>query len=220
MFDSTAEVCDAFIDAEDSWILMEFKGVLFTTRARYVRDTTILKKEIESKFIGRDNTKKNDVKNERKGVKQLAHSIKRLIDGDKPTGGDLDISNCKRIYPVLVVYDTSVSGKFLSDFLDDILKRELGILPNLLPKVMPLSVLSVVDLEAFTAIGRKRELTQLLASYRERSSPFISFKDHSFKENERHINVNETYSSQNFNLLHTDISKDFSREVLPLPESH
>lgn len=221
MFDSTAEVCDALIDANESWVIMEAKGVILTTRAKYSDDFSALKQDIDSKFIGQGAPK---------GVRQLAHSIKKLVAGQKPKI-DADFSRCREIYPVLVAYDSSASGKFLSMYLDEELRKELAKEPNALPTnapvVRPLTVLSVADIEAFTSIGRRIQLPHLLTKYRMNSKPMEFLQQFIVMEYKSYLKIEESFSMQNYRKLHDSMEVLFrdspqnrqSREQLQEPSS-
>jgi hypothetical protein len=202
MFDSSTEVCDALVNAEDNWVVIEAKGVLLTTRAKYANDLPALKRELDTKFIA---TPRGD----RKAVKQLANSIKKLIDGAKPVRGELNITRCRGIYPVIIAYDTAVCGKYLASYLNETLKKELGTLPKTAPVVFPLTVMSVTDAEAFSTVGRRLQLPHLLASYRMYTMPNELFKNHIISDKWDSVRVEESYSAVNYRLLHDATVRSF-----------
>ena len=200
-FSPTDEVCDALLVAEDSWVMMEVKASLLTPQAKYAEDPLYLKNQINDKFakMGKGS----------KGVGQLAKSIKRLASGASIVNSQLDFSQPKKVYPVIVNYDTTVSGKFVTQYLDSKLRAELIDLPAGSPKVMPLTVLNMMDMEAFTALARRHAFPDLLASYRLYATPFCSFKDHILPKFARDVRWETAFPLQNFDAMHEAILADF-----------
>ena len=206
-FDASAEVCDALIITDDSWIMIETKASLFTTRAKYSEDDTTFKRELDDRFFGNPNDKKN------KGVCQLAHSISKLANGAKIMNTDLDFSKAKRVYMVIISYDLAASGKFTAAYLDKKMRGVFGVLPPGAPAVLPLTILGSADIEAFTSLGRRHLMPQLLASYRHRSQPLKGFKDHIFAVHHNDIRIDESFSMRNYFRIHQAVINDFHDSV-------
>ena len=157
------EVCDYFIKNGDAWVVMETKAALLTTRGKYSGLSHILEQELQSKFV-------LNPQNKNKGVGQLANSIKKLMSGVPTTAHELQIGECRRIYPVLISYDSALVSPGIPQYLESQFQAKLGQMP-IGPKVMPLTVLSANDVEVLTTVKNKHDISALLSTYHHYRAP-------------------------------------------------
>ena len=131
-----AECADVAVCCDDTLILFECKSTILSA---------------ECKFNGDFNKFDNGIKSVNSGIKQLGRAVQNL--GNSTTDlrkyvKDIDICKIKNIYPVLVLSDRIFSGLFMNHVLD--LKFQSEVQHNYLMKhikVMPLTVLTIIDLE-------------------------------------------------------------------------
>jgi hypothetical protein len=178
---SVVEVSDGVLASEDSLVLMEHKGGYLSLDEKYSGDAGKLLTGLANKFgLG-------------KAVKQLSRAISRLFDEDaenrdvfsifdearRPvrTFGSDDVARIRKVYPVLVVQDFSMTIGFMNrrlklQFAEKM--REYSIDPRV--EVRPLSMLSVEDLEDILEHGEEVSLTEVLDEYgREEHEPLSTF---------------------------------------------
>ena len=86
-FGSNDEACDALITEGNSWVMVETKASLLTTQAKYSGEARYLKADIDTKFVGSSRDKK--------GVAQLANSIKKSASGRTIINTDLQVGEPK-----------------------------------------------------------------------------------------------------------------------------
>jgi hypothetical protein len=201
-FNPSTEVCDLLIVADDCWVMVETKGSVLSTRAKYSEDASIFRRELEGKFYGKPSDKK--------GVYQIAHSIKKLAAGETIMNSDLDFAKVKRIYMVVVCYDLAATGKFAADHLDGKMRREFDNALPTAPTVLPLTMLSSTDIESFTALAKRHLLPHLLASYRVNGENTASFKDHIFGANSRDVSIDDSFSMLNFKNIFEAVYADLN----------
>lgn len=200
-FQSGAEVCDVFVDGRDAWIACEAKGVLINPNIKHGRDLDAAIREIHSKFVGRDESGK------RKAVKQLAHSIKKLLGGERMTTLSVEISAIENIYPVIICYDVAVGGQVLSQYLDREFRKSLSKPPRLRPVVRPLTMLTVADIEFYSAVGKRLKLQHLLAQYRNQP-PFVTFRNFLATRHKESVREDEAYTVVNLEAFHSQIAAE------------
>lgn len=142
------ECTDIVVCSDDTLILLECKAPLLSARARFSGDFNKLRQELHTKLVGTE-TKKGGKKP--KGVGQLWHAIQTLGHTNKrerrKTEG-IDISNVKKIYPVLVLSDRVFGAPCMNWFLNSEFQRFVK--RNDLKKhleIMPLTVLTIEHLE-------------------------------------------------------------------------
>ena len=131
------ECADIAICCDDTLILMECKATLLSSEAKFSGDF--------DKFY-------DNIKPAKKGIKQLWNAIQRLgnlYQSERRIVKGIDISQVKKIYPVLVLSDRIFSGIFMNEFFDSefrSLVQQSYLMEDL--KVMPLTVLTIMDLES------------------------------------------------------------------------
>ena len=131
------ECTDVAICCDDTLILMECKSTRLSAHA---------------KFSGDFDTFYKNIKPAKKGIEQLWNAILKLgnrRENKRRTVQGIDICKVKKIYPVLVLSDQIFSTILMNWFLDSefqSLKQQKYLTEDL--KVMPLTVLTIMDLES------------------------------------------------------------------------
>lgn len=131
------ECADVAICCEDTLILMECKSTRLSAHAKFSGDFDTFYKNIEPA---------------KKGIKQLWDAILKLANrrkNERAAVRGIDICKVKKIYPVLVLSDQIFSAVLMNWFLDSefqSLKQQNCLMKDL--KVMPLTVLTIMDLES------------------------------------------------------------------------
>ena len=131
------ECADVAICCGDTLILMECKSTRLSAHAKFSEDFDTFYKNI---------------KPAKKGIEQLWNAILRLgnrRENKRRTVQGIDICKVKKIYPVLVLSDQIFSTPLMNWFLDSefqSLKQQKYLMEGL--KVMPLTVLTIMDLES------------------------------------------------------------------------
>ena len=131
------ECADVAICCGDTLILMECKSTRLSAHAKFSGDFDTFYKNIEPA---------------KKGIKQLWDAILKLGNrhkNERAAVQEIDICKVKKIYPVLVLSDQIFSTILMNWFLDSefqSLKQQNCLMEDL--KVMPLTVLTIMDLEA------------------------------------------------------------------------
>ena len=131
------ECADIVICCSDTLILMECKSTILSAQAKFSEDFSIFY---------------DNIKSVKKGIKQLWDAIRRLGNlhqNRRDVVKEIDIYKVKKIYPVLVVSDGIFSTPLMNWFLDSefqSLKQQKYLMEDL--KVMPLTVLTIMDLES------------------------------------------------------------------------
>jgi hypothetical protein len=177
------EVCDAVLDYGDSLVLMEHKGGYLSLDEKYSDDANRLLTGVAAKF-GLD-----------KAIKQLSRSVGMLFNaesGERDTFSELgekrrpihsfnttDVERIRKVYPVLVVQDFSMTTGFMNrrlrlQFAQKL--QESRITPNV--HILPLSLLTVENLENILEHLEEIRLTDFLDEYAgEQQQPLSTFND-------------------------------------------
>ncbi len=98
------EAFDGIVEYPNALIVMQYKGGLLNSRAKYSGDVETLLGALDSKF----GTKENN-----SGIKQLSLNIERLFNADKSKRkriDNLDVTRIGAVYPVLIVNDLSMQN--------------------------------------------------------------------------------------------------------------
>ena len=131
------ECADIAICCGGTLILMECKATILSAQAKFSGDFSIFYENIKSV---------------KKGIKQLWDAIRRLGNlhqSRRDVVKEIDICKVKKIYPVLVVSDGIFSATLMNWFLNSEFQsmvRQNYLMKHL--KVMPLTVLTIMDLES------------------------------------------------------------------------
>lgn len=164
---SLKEVCDAILDYGDSLVLIEHKGGYLSLDEKYSGDVSRLLKGVADKFG--------------KGVKQLSRGIENLFhedswrrdlfgqvveEGWKDSLSVEELRRIRRVYPVLVIQDFSMTSGFMNRRLrmqfEEAASR-LRIDPAI--RVCPLSLVTIENLEDVLAHLGDLTLTEVLDEY-------------------------------------------------------
>jgi hypothetical protein len=168
------EVCDGFLEFDKVLVLMEYKGSLLQTRAKYTGDVAALQGDLDSKFVGSFGS---DNKNKRKGVAQLAHSIKRLFNGDRVALPGFDFKRYELVLPVIVSYDVTLGTPVAGLYLDHRFSTELKKVEKVGPRVGRLTVMTTRDVECLESISRRQSLLDVLRRYQDDAAATTPFWD-------------------------------------------
>ena len=132
-----AECSDAVVCCDNTLVLLECKASILSAHA---------------KFSGDFETFSNNIKPVKKGIEQLSNAIQQLgnrCQSQRHVVKGLDLCKVKKIYPVLVLSDRVCSALLMNRFLNsefESLRQNGSIVKHL--KVMPLTVLTITDLES------------------------------------------------------------------------
>ena len=119
-----------------------------------------------SKFSGDFNNFYDGAKSVKKGIEQLGKAVQHLGNKDgnqRHVVKDIDICKIKKIYPVLVISDRLLSYLFMNQVLNS--KFEAAVQKENLVghlEVMPLSVLTIMDLELLESYIQDKSLNARL----------------------------------------------------------
>ena len=199
-----AECTDIAVCGHDTLILMECKAPLLSAYTKFSGDFCNL----------HDGIKPNAIK----GVEQLWSAIQNLGHTDTTQRRQvegIDISQVRKIYPVLVLSDRMFSFPFMNGFLDSEFKR-LATCNDLKEhlEIMPLTVLTIQDLESlepylsdipfhahlddwitqFFSIKRSLPFNEYLRRLREKEMRHNAYMEHEARQ--MHANIEEYFSAR------------------------
>jgi len=204
------EVCDVFVQCDNSWVVIETKASLLTTRAKYLGTADALEQDLKGKFVSTKPQSRG--KGVSKGVGQLANSIRMLIDGIPTNADEIRLENCSKIYPVLISYDSAVISPAIPEYLEQQFLEQLtskkGDLPAR-PKIMPLTVLSINDVEVLTSLRNRHELSSVLSTYRHAKRLGETFAGFIFRYNYYKIDARLSKFFDSFLELQASINQYF-----------
>ena len=148
------ECTDIAVCGDDTLILLECKAAVLRADTKFSGNFDKFYAELKGKIIIGSDTEGP------KGVKQLCNAIKSLIHSDESKRQrveEIDISKVKKIYPVLVLSDRIFSVLCMNWLLNSEFRDMMdGV--NLMGhvKVMPLTVLTIEDIELLEPYLRNR----------------------------------------------------------------
>jgi hypothetical protein len=181
------EVSDTVLDYGDSLVVMEHKGGYLSLAEKYSDDPDKLLKGVADKF-GFD-----------KAIKQLSRSIgilfnedsgkrdtfSQLDEGRRPvhTFNVSDVERVRKVYPVLLVQEFSMTTGFMNrrlklQFAEKLKEHAI----NPLVSVRPLSLLTVENLENVLAHLEEIKLTDFLDEYASEKHEPLSTFNHIFDD--------------------------------------
>ena len=163
------EACDGIIVCGNEAILLEYKGRTFRSQAKYGMDVANLSEEIEEHLIGSETKPK--------GVAQLANAIKKLFDPCSQVELDnVDLSNVRKVFPVLVTRD-DLGGCFgMSHYLNIRFQKLINKKRYKRLTVTPMFCMSVEALEVISAYLAKAKISKILeARYQNDPGLYASF---------------------------------------------
>ena len=199
------ECTDFIIHTDETLILIECKARTLTADARYNGKFHDLERELKAKFVKPE------------GVKQLKDAIVNLADKNEDKRRHIegvDISQIRKIYPVLIVLDEIFSTQWMNWYLDRqfrLIFKQDSIQSGL--KVAPLSVLTSSDLEHLepylTDTPFHKHLDNWIEFYR-RNKEIPSFHLYVHTLLNEDLRRNQ-YMKQQFEEIKSDISQFFSQ---------
>lgn len=153
LFEDGAEVSDACVVEGQDLILLEHKASILTAEAKYSGDVAAFEADVVQKLVGMD------APGERKGVLQLAHSVERIVRGDRiPSLPNLRPT---RIFSVLVVQDSVFASPFMNAYLNGFFpKYRLRKVSR--TTITPVFALTVADVEDLCCYLHSCRLSDLL----------------------------------------------------------
>ena len=203
-----AECTDIAVCGNDTLILLECKAPLLSAQTKFSGNFLHLRKGLKNKII------------EGKGIEQLWNAIQTLGHTNKKKRRKvegIDISQIKKIYPVLVLPDRIFSIPLMNRFLDSEFQRfvKYNDLKDHL-EIMPLTVLTIANLESlepyFNDIPFHAHLDQWITQIfnDNKSYPFNEYLGF-LKEMEGEMRQN-SYMEQEAEQMHDDIKRYFAAQ--------
>jgi hypothetical protein len=167
--DKNIQICDGLIVEGEALVVMEYKASMFTARAKYSGDHVRLRDEIASKLV------RDVAERRKKGVEQLAEAITLLFsDPTREVVEGLDVSQIKRVYPVLITLDdvgaSLLISKLLNFSFDALFKRDTtnGI------KVNPILCTDIESLEVLLPYVAVKPLSEFLQYWLDNDPKLLS----------------------------------------------
>lgn len=139
------------------------EAVVFEMKAGWIREETVLDDqrfldEVRAKYGALPRTGERE-----KGVAQLARSVGAIARREW-LGPNDEYRDVKVLYPVLVVHDVRMGGPAMGNFLSDEFTKLLGSAPAH-PRIAPLTVMTVDDLENMESSSANFSMCSLLRDY-------------------------------------------------------
>ena len=208
------ECTDIAVCGDDTLILLECKAVVLRADTKFSGNFDKFYAELKEKIIIGSDTEGP------KGVKQMCNAIKSLIHSDESKRQrveEIDISKVKKIYPVLVLSDRIFSVLCMNWLLNSEFRDMMdGV--NLMGhvKVMPLTVLTIEDIELLEPYLRNRpfhvHLNEWIAQFNpEKSVRGFSAYLYPLIQSE---SCEDSFMNQKYNRLMSDVMNYFSSRGL------
>jgi hypothetical protein len=152
---------DALVNDGDELVIMEMKASFIREDSLRSLDPEVFLKELRKRYAVTDDPNDREV-----GVAQLAKCIRAIIT-DRWDGAEIDQSQIKRIFPVLVVHDERLGSPGVGVFLNRIFDELLGDVGTRV-QVEPLTIMTIHDLENMES-SETFDMRELLTTYIARS---------------------------------------------------
>jgi hypothetical protein len=142
--------------------------VVFEEKAAWLKDEVVLGdidqwiEQIRSRY-GIATASVGGKQERSKGVAQLAQLVRRILDANCGAVQP-DFAAAEVVHPVLLVHDTGLNAPAYGTFLDAEFRSLLGSVP-LGKRVMPLTVMTIADLESLESSVEEFSMRQLLEDY-------------------------------------------------------
>lgn len=201
------ECTDIAVCGGETLVLLECKAPVLTAQTKFSGDVSEFYSGIKSKFI------------ESTGIKQLCKAIQTLFhtnEAERRNVNEIDVSNVKIIYPVLVLSDRTFSLVFMNEFFNSEFQRfRSSIVLQERVNIMPLTLLTIDELEDLEPYLKDTPLHVHLQKWLQifnlnQSLPFSEYL-RSLREREKRTN---TYMNQKFKRIHTDMMEFYSTHGL------
>ena len=117
------EICDLLLFQDGTLVIAEFKSCMFSAEAKYSGDHEALVKAIERNLV------RDQGKQKKKGVEQLADAIKFLFDSKQSlnTIDQIDLTQVRVVYPLIVTLDqigqVVLMSTLLNTYFDQLIDR-------------------------------------------------------------------------------------------------
>ena len=155
------EVCDFLINWQNLTVLAECKASLLTAKIKYSSDSGLLFKGIDDQLVGQNSSGK------RKGVSQLAHSINRLIGGERAilAGNNVTPDAAQPIIPLLIIYEPTMGYHSVRNRLQR--KFDALLTPEAIQsgRILPVVILTIDELERLQALSNAAPARDILHEY-------------------------------------------------------
>lgn len=210
------EAFDGVWSRGSKFVAMEYKGKYLTLDAKYSGESDKLIPELEEKFG--------------KGVRQLARNLNAVFNKDEnkrdtfyekigETHHSFELRHIKRIrrvYPLLIVQDVSISIGFAMHHLRDLFEQELKNYNIEEGLIQPLSLVTIEDLEKILPYLNQITLDEILLRYAHRTEHFGDFMQefYRFKKKKRLREPTYDWSKARFNEFHKNLLCTFPQNVL------
>jgi hypothetical protein len=165
--------------------------VVFEEKAAWLKDEVVLGdidqwiEQIRSRY-GIPAPSAGGKKERPKGVAQLAQNVRRILDADCGAAQP-DFADAEVIHPVLLVHDARLNAPAYGTFLDAEFRALLGDVP-MGKRVMPLTVMTIADLENLESSVEEFSMRQLLADSRATAhGPAHQFKNLATEKHDRNM---------------------------------
>lgn len=202
-----AECTDIAVYGGETLVLLECKAPVLTAQTKFSGNVSEFYSGIKSKLI------------ESSGVEQLCRAIQTLFhanEAERRDVNEIDVSNVKIIYPVLVLSDRTFSLVFMNEIFNSEFQRlKSCIVLEEKVNIMPLTVLTIDELEDLEPYLKDIPLHVHLEKWLQvfnlnQSLPFSEYL-RSLREREQREN---TYMYQKFKCIHADMMEFFSSHGL------
>ena len=198
-----AECTDIAVYGGETLVLLECKAPLLTAQTKFSGDVSEFYSGIKSKLI------------ESSGIEQLCKAIQTLFhanETERRNVNEIDISNVKIIFPVLVLSDRTFSLVFMNEFFNSEFQRlKSRIVLEKKVNIMPLTVLTIDELEGLEPYLKDTSLhvhldKWLQVFHRNESLPFSEYL-RSLREKGPRENL---YIEQEFKRIYADMKEYFT----------
>ncbi|MBE7542243.1 MAG: hypothetical protein M9913_17000 [Bryobacteraceae bacterium] len=156
-FGNGDEAFDGVLVEGADLVTLEFKSSVLRADRKYSGDPAQLLSEIDKKFVTGDGTGA-------KGISQFTNSLERLFEGDAIEG--IALQNIRRVFPVMVVLDHSLTAPQFSRYLNSCFDRR-SLAKRFRKTVTPLTVVDVENFERLSPYIECYGMRPLLESYYE-----------------------------------------------------
>jgi hypothetical protein len=212
--DTSDQVCDGLLDLGDVLVLMEFKASMLTREARSSGNPELLKMDLDRRFA-------NEHKGRRKGVFQLAASIKRFAEGWTVPVDEFDFSRYKAIIPALVTYDSALEAPGVRRYLDGKFNESLSDISRAALPIGKLMILTIRDVECLEAISHRYALRDVFMSYQQSAEyplPFYHFLYNNHRRQMKHSDTIVAKACQE--AMSTALARLFGRSLSSRSDLH
>ncbi|HEY1602289.1 MAG TPA: hypothetical protein VGG64_21995 [Pirellulales bacterium] len=168
------QVCDGLLHWTSLAVLMEYKAGSLTSRQRFALRQAETMQAVDD-LLAR-------LGEGRKGIGQLANSMRRITNGEPIRCGPdhIDLSSCRVMYPALVLYDEALGNHAIREYLSSKLTAELEKTNTSRERIGRLLIFTIRELELFEELAQTMGAENLMRDYvayveNNPSSPYSAF---------------------------------------------